>query len=334
MIELDSIWKEMEIGSSPSAPGKFIRRIYPETRFDLFITLKKPSNHRALKFEVPLDSLSGITELPSTRVLTSRLDKYQDTGKALLEIELVNSGFSEVFTILVNDLSAVIIASENDQVAISQFLARLHHWIFFLEHSGPEGLSPEAQRGLYGELWFLEKILLSQIDNVRAITAWTGANAAPQDFQLPGVAVEVKVTSSKLPQNLLISNERQLDDTSVNTLYLLHLSLDVRKGSDETLNNIIDSLRSKLKPSIVAHQMFELALFKVGYLDNQRARYDSPGYFVLNSTFFHVTTGFPRIIESDLPSGVGNVHYSIERSACLPFIVDNQAVISTILTGA
>jgi hypothetical protein len=334
MIDLAAIWKEMEVQASPSNSGKYTRRIYPDSTFDLFITLEKPSNHRALQFEVPLDSLSGLNELPSTRVLTSRLEKNLDTGEALLELELVDARFTEVFTILVKDLSAVIISSETPHKAVNQFLLRLQHWILFLEHSGPDGLSPEAQRGLYGELWFLKNYLLNRLDHSRAISAWTGPDSTPQDFQLPGAAVEVKVTTAKLPHNLMISNERQLDDTAVETLLLLHLTLDARKSSGETLNKIVDALRTVLKPFPPALQIFELALLKVGYLDVHRPRYDSTGYFIQNSEFFLVTAGFPRIIESGLPVGVGNVHYSIELSACQPFITDKQTVISTILKGA
>ncbi len=334
MIELDIIWKEMEVQASPSNSGKYIRRIYPDSTFDLFITFEKPSNHRALQLEVPLEALSGLSELPSTKVLTLHFEKNLDAGKVLIELELVDARFTEVFTILIGDLLTVIISSETPHKAVNQFLMRLQHWILFLENSGPDGLSPEAQRGLYGELWFLKNYLLNRLDHSRAVFAWTGPDATPQDFQLSGAAVEVKVTAAKLPHNLMISNERQLDNSAVETLLLLHLTLDTRKGSGETINKIIDALRSVLKPSVSVLQFFEIALLKVGYLDVHRTRYDSIGYFVQHSEFFLVTAGFPRIIESDLPVGVGNVHYSIELSACQPFITDKQAVISTILKGA
>lgn len=333
MIDLDAIWNEMEKHTSPSNQGNITRRIYPETPFDLHITLEKPSNHRTLQFEVSLDAVSGLTEIPSTKVMTSHLEKYLDRGKALLELTLIDPRYAEVFTILVTDLSAVIIACDSQQKAVSQFLVRLHHWLLFLEHSEPDGLTQIAQWGLYGELWFLKNYLLNRLDHLKAVTGWTGADATPQDFQLSGTAVEVKVTTAKLPQNLMIANERQLDDTAVETLLLLHLSLDARKGSGETLNKIIDSLRNLLKSSAFALQMFELNLLKVGYLDNHRTHYDSIGYLVLSHKFFQVTAGFPRIIEPMLPPGVGNVRYSIEVSACLPFVADNQFVISTILKG-
>lgn len=333
MSNLDIIWKEMEEHSSPSSPGNIIRRIYPETPFDLFITLEKPSNYRTLQFEVSLDAVSGLTEIPSTRVMISHLEKYLDQGKALLELALVDARYAEVFTILVSDLSVGIIASDTQQKAISHFLARLQHWILFLENSGPDGLRPEAQRGLYGELWFLKNYLLNRLDHFQAVTGWTGADATPQDFQLSGTAVEVKVTTAKLPQNLIIANERQLDDTAVGTLFLLHLSLDARKGSGETLNKIIDDMRNLVKSSAAALQSFELILLKVGYLGIHHSHYDTTGYVVLSHKFFHVIAGFPRIIGTMLPSGVGNVHYSIEVSACVPFTADSQFVISTILKG-
>lgn len=334
MIDLDATWQDMETKAPPSVTGSYRRRIYPESAFDLYVTLEKPSNYRAMLFEVSADAVSSLGDLPSTRAVTSRIAHITAQNTAVLELTLVDPRFATVFSTLVGDLSDVILSCVTQQQAQQHFLTRLHQWIIFLEQFGPEGLSSEAQRGLYGELWFLKNYLLNKIAHLKAIRAWTGPYATSQDFQLPDAAVEVKVTTATLPQNLLISNEKQLDNSAVETLLLLHLSLDARQSSGETLNKIIDAIRNLLSASGSALYDFEQRLFRVGYLDKHRTRYDTEGYTVLDHKFFHVIGEFPALTPASLPVGVGNVHYSIEVSACLPFTVATQFVLSTITKGS
>jgi hypothetical protein len=334
MIDLDTIWKDMEAAIPPTQSGRFRRRILPASSYDLFITLEKPSNHRSMLFEVAAISVADQSDIPSTQAVISRIDRNIQQDKAIVELELIDPRYSDIFSTLVSDLLNVIVSTRTQQEAFREFLSRLQQWILFLEHFGPDGLSPEAQRGLYGELWFLKNYLLNRLDHQNAIAAWVGPAAAHQDFQLPGSAVEVKVTTAKLPQNIMISNERQLDDSSVETLLLLHLLLDARKGGGETLNKIIEIIRTLLSPSNAILQTFEQSLLKVGYLDKHQNRYNDLGYTVLSNKFFHVRQGFPRIISADLIVGVGNIHYSIELSACYPFTTSTEFVLSVISKGS
>jgi hypothetical protein len=47
------------------------------------------------------------------------------------------------------------------------------------------------------------------------------------------------------------------------------------------------------------------------------------GYTVVGCTSFLVREGFPRIIERDVPQGVGHVHYTLALDACGDFIIDD-----------
>ena len=58
-------------------------------------------------------------------------------------------------------------------------------------------------------------------------------------------------------------------------------------------------------------------LFDSGYLDEQAERYASTGYNILQELFFRVSEGFPRIIERDLPEGVGDLNYSVNAPVVL-----------------
>jgi hypothetical protein len=57
-------------------------------------------------------------------------------------------------------------------------------------------------------------------------------------------------------------------------------------------------------------------LFEGGYFEQHSNLYSPVGYFVRNDTFYKVENDFPRIIENEIRSGVGDVKYSIILSQC------------------
>jgi hypothetical protein len=69
-------------------------------------------------------------------------------------------------------------------------------------------------------------------------------------------------------------------------------------------------------------ETFEGQLLGAGYLAIHESRYQSDGYLVRFDELFHVREGFPRVTERDLPSGVGELSYSVVASALKDFRVD------------
>ncbi len=159
---------------------------------------------------------------------------------------------------------------------------------------------------------------------------WTGSKGTQQDFQFSGCAVEVKTTSAKQHQKLAIASERQLDDTGARTIVLLHLSLDIRQGQGETLPEVIASVRSLVAGDAIARNELENLLFEIGYLDIHATRYESIGYTIREHNYFRVGADFPKIIESDLRNGVGDVRYTISVAECKRFSIPESEVIALI----
>jgi hypothetical protein len=199
-------------------------------------------------------------------------------------------------------------------------LARLKRWQQFLERSGPDGLGDEAQRGLFGELWFIRHYLVP-IVGAQAVTGWTGPSMAGQDFQLPGIAVEVKTTTAKEHQKLHITGEKQLESSPPFRILLFHLSLSSQKDTGETLVDLVTQIRTLLAPHPLSLSTFEDGLIAAGYLDHQAVRYQGTGYLKREHHFFEVKDEFPRIVGSDLREGVGDVTYSISVSSCQNYVV-------------
>jgi hypothetical protein len=111
---------------------------------------------------------------------------------------------------------------------------------------------------------------------------------------------------------------------------LLHLSLDVRQGQGETLPEIVANVRSLVADDPIAKDELENCLFEVGYLDIHASRYEETTYSIREYNYFKVGQDFPRIIESDLRNGVGDVRYTISVAECKRFSIPEAEVITLI----
>lgn len=320
-MNYDAFWQEMAAAITPTGSGRLQRRIHADISHNLFLGLERPSNQRMLIFEVADSNLPSEVVPKLTRGVDIRVARYLPAARTILEVRLVAPEYEDIFSALIGDLIVVVTNAASERDAAAMFIGRLRRWERFLETCGPQGLSEQAQRGLYGELWFIGEALSSSLGSPAIIASWTGPEASAHDFQDAGWAIEVKTTTTKLPQKLIISNERQLDDMGIAKLYIVHLSLDGRQGEATTLPAMVDRIRTDLMRQESAVIRFEDKLLAAGYLEEQKQLYERTGYIVRNINAFRVQEGFPRIIEAGLLAGVGDVKYSVAVAACMPFAV-------------
>lgn len=328
------IWSELETDSSHTS-GYVRLRVEPDACCDLFLAVRKPDGTRSLILEINSQAIPPDLEYPQSdcfEVILSTI-KPGPNGQVRIILQLSNGRYSDVFSVLAGDIVAHITTQHDQKAAITEFISRLIRWqTFFRKHS--EGLGEEAQKGLYGELWFLRNILFSNIGEVKAVAAWVGPEKANQDFQFNKCAVEIKATSG-LGQSIPITNIRQLDDTGIETLFLLHIALDARLGGIQSLTELVEDIRAILHAKNEASAaLFDERLIDVGYLDIHQSKYADTKYAIRHHHFFHVASGFPRITEGDLLQGVGDVNYSIASSSCMPFSLSDDKVIQHILGGS
>jgi hypothetical protein len=254
-----------------------------------------------------------------------RLDvQWVSPAKLSLIIELTDHDFQPVFDPLVDDIAERVAALQSADEVADCIVERFESWRDLLRDLADGSLGPLPRQGLFGELLCLREHLLRNLPAKSAVASWTGPLAANQDFQFLGGAIEVKTTTAKQPQTLVITNERELDDTGVGTLVLLSLSLDERRGGQGTsLNELVDSIRSDLGPGAARTKLDEL-LARYGYLASHRPAYDEPHYTVRSEDLWRVAPGFPRLVESDLPEGVGDVSYRVVRAGLDSFSIRGE----------
>ncbi|KUK69152.1 MAG: hypothetical protein XE11_1787 [Methanomicrobiales archaeon 53_19] len=325
--DFDRIWADLELRAGGTARQDILTlRVLQESAFDFFLGVQVPDNTRMLLIRIGRESVINQWSLPRSKGFEVQQTVLpEDRGHhATIQLILNDRRYQDIFSRLTEDVVFTSSREPSEKAMLKALLQRLAMWQQFLDRYGAEGLNPAAQRGLYGELRFLQDYLIPAVGAGQAVPAWTGPRKAQQDYQISGIAIEVKTSIAKQHQKVPIASEQQLDDTGLDALYLYHLSLrEVRDGGG-TLPGIIDSIRDELSGDPANSTIFEDLLILAGYLDEHRDRYEDTGYADRTGQIFHIREGFPRITERALVSGVGDVQYSVSLSACAAFVVDDE----------
>lgn len=321
MERIKEIWNILENNTS-LVSGLFKQRYSDKSTCDVFLGIKHPENYRMLIIRTPFSVGKDFNFKYEFRGL--RFDKVYDTDDTsflLLNLVLVDRQFKDIFDILISDIINDIIALTEIKVILKNYTNRLLKWQSLFEKYGQQGLSPEAQRGLFGELNLLRKYIQYHNDFLHVLHSWVGPANEIRDFQAGSWSLEVKTTHGNNHQKVHISSERQLDTSNLENLFLYHLSLEVRQQSGETLNQIVESVMELLKTDFGALNIFKSKLIEIGYYDIHRQLYENTGYYVREAHFYKVEKDFPRIEEKDIRNGIGDVKYSIVISQCSEYLV-------------
>lgn len=321
------LWQALESETSVGlgSSGWMLRLAKPRPNCPLFIAVELSSRRRAIFLQLPASSVPPQRHWPHCRGL--------DTAAQLIGREiyfgviLKELLFTDVFTALAEDLARRVEVTTGDPRELATvFISQLNRWQKFLS-SSHDGLGNEQQQGLWGELHLLRTHLLPNL-GPNAALCWKGGKKAHQDFQFERGAVEVKTTLARQPQLIRISSERQLDSTGWDALFLHIVALEVRDSGGETLPALVASLRSAISNNTTATEAVEDGLLAYGYFDSHAEQYLNRSYFSRAETTYQVKRGFPRIIEEDLPHGVGEVSYGLSINALEPFLIDKNAAIA------
>lgn len=327
----DSIWEDLkESCQLKNDPGVVIRRISPDISFDFFLGIEQITFRRMFLIWIEKNEAALFCQLPAFKGFEVFQVTFPDekTNKIHVSLSLNDNAYSDIFSALCEDLFFTSSRQSDQKQMVLIFKERLIQWKEFLEINGNLGLSPEAQRGLYGELRFLRDILFENFEINKAIGCWQGPSRKNQDFLISGIGVEIKTSIAKQHQKIHIANELQLDDNNLNGLYLYFLSLQETQDYGETLPDIIDDIRKYIDIKNGSISEFETQLFKSGYLDKHRDRYKKVGYHDRKIEIFRVDEDFPRITEPDLKPGIGDVTYSIDLAVCYRFRIKKEVFIT------
>jgi hypothetical protein len=331
---IKSIWTELE--GQPTDSTEIKKRKYKRLDLDretgLRLSCTFPERFRELLIEIGSGKNTTGLSFPKWKgVRFSLLElSIPEPGTRHICLTLNKQEHGDVFTAICSDLADElkdITTADKRRMAVIDFLDR---WTRFFERYTLTGLSAERQRGLFGELWWMRRLIKSGMGNEIAINSWKGYSGGFHDYEIEGMVLEVKTTVSKEPRRVRISSERQLDDRGFISLHLLVLSLIEAQAGGESLPGIIDSIRELLSENKASARKFESCLRDAGYLNTHADIYQS-SYAVREEEIFNVKDGFPRLIE--LPAGIGDINYSVVVGACSDFIVNIDKYINELKEG-
>jgi hypothetical protein len=328
---IEKIWSELENDKSFSH-GLLVRRYSGDVLPDIFVGLKSPEGFRCIAASLSDTKNLNISMFSNLRDISLEIiPDEQNHGRSYLIFKLLNADHKDIFSVLCEDLILSVATLKSEEKILRELISRIEKWKDLFDKVSSNGLSPEEQRGLFGELVLLKKLLISSDQASVVLSSWVGMEKQIRDFQYKSWSIEVKTTIGSNHQKIQISSERQLDTGSLEHLFLFHLSLESRLHSGVTLNDLVDSVRALLESDFSSLNRFNSKLFEAGYFENHRGIYSGTGYFIRNEAFYKVEKDFPRIEENDIRKGVGDVSYSIIISQLTGYVESEESVLQNVI---
>lgn len=304
----------------PSCLKTFCTYRFPEKYFGIGYSFRQG-------FKLDISSLQDLSELE-----VSLFNDVSFPGSKLLLIQLNNREVrvNDIFATICANIVSSIIGAASEKEGMWLVITQMRKWKELFSRRKDQRLSAQEQQGLFGELFFLRKLLLSSIDKVTTTGFWVGPDKAPKDFQSDMWAVEVKTTAANSHSGISINGELQLDETDVERLFLFNLVVEVLQQDGQTLPDLINTIRQLLEGDDRAVNVFESKLMFAGYFDLDEEYYKDRHYHIRKEQFFQVQDEFPRIKKDDLKMGVSEVKYSISLNFSSENMVIEENVINTI----
>ncbi len=248
-----------------------------------------------------------------------------------IDVRCDSQQFSGPFTVVIRQVALAILRDgKPPSVAVNSVL-RLWRRFWIRQPTG--ALSEAEQLGLLAELMMLQALIEAGVQN--AVLAWTGPLGGEHDFELPGIALEVKSTLGNQRRHL-INGLHQLEMTSgrallvVSTLALRGEGGVALSGTAALLLNMIDTPEEQ-----------------EGYLDRLAAAGYSPAHddeyaislFIMGEpVVFHVDEGFPKITPESLTKPISPridaVRYSVDLDGLPHFGMQSQDFVKLLRSGS
>lgn len=238
----------------------------------------------------------------------------------VLEKHVDQDLFYSLCETLIHELSEV----SDPLVGLTVALSQIKRWKAFMAGKKGQVLSAEEVRGLFSELKFLQQMLGEMNTELDALEAWQGPETSHQDFIFSDTAVEVKSLSGRERNAVKISSEDQLESLNSSLfLKVFRLAEMPESKASISLNELVNAVEGMLTEA-EAIDMFDTKLAKAGYV--QMLAYDKPKFIVAEEQTYRVESDFPKIVRSELNTGLTRVGYEIKLESVRDFLCADKDV--------
>lgn len=237
--------------------------------------------------------------------------KYFKTESCLCII-LNNSMFYEIFDDLVLSINNKISQSSNLYFAATTFVKHFNKWSAFFEKKYSKKMSETAILGLFGELKFLEALILSEDISIdELLMGWRGPYDEAHDFVYDLFDYEIK-TIKKDRGLVKISSEFQLESTVGKELSLIIQFAEDNFEIGQNLSELYEVIFEMVLERSGDLSIFLDALSQKGLNKDELKLYNERKYIILCKSIYNpLIDDFPKLISATLPQGVSNLNYTL-----------------------
>lgn len=272
-----------------------------------------------------------VNSLPKWRGLSIEVEYFEKLfllkKHYFLVLKQEDENGTEIFEVVLQNLVDHLMQENKESKPLfSSIYSVLDRWRTFFQRGGFKKLSDEQQRGLFGELWFINEWLENNPDQPPlVIEQWEGPTKGRIDFKNSKCGVEIKTTFDKIASTIKISSENQLKISEFNsTLFLYVCFIEQSKTHGISLRDLASEVREKVvSRSDRIGLIFNDFLMDLGFRDDE---YGDKFFFVEKTEVYEASEGFPRLLKEDLPVGISNVSYYVDLSHCGEFKRDKDEI--------
>ncbi len=259
---------------------------------------------------------TDIKKIESSKSMAVTRRIRETDNRWTLSFELLRNEQESVFATFCSDIIENSRLASNEEEALALVISRYKQWSRLLESQKSGIMDENSQKGLLGELLFLEERIQKSDSALIAIQGWVGADGADQDFIYEDGWHEVKSVAASAT-SVTISSLEQLDCAGIGELVVMRIDKAAPdKSGALSLNDAVQKLTSKLANATDALDLFHSKLCSYGFIDLQE--YSEHKYYCSSTQRYRVDATFPRLIRRNIPTQIESLQYKLS----LPSLTD------------
>lgn len=243
--------------------------------------------------------------LKSSKAITAEC--IETDYQFILRFVLNYPSLDEIFVKLCWDLME---SSKTSPNPVEQIRNQYSKWMRLLQKATDDILSSSQQKGLIGELLYLQESL-NGLEPVEAINAWVGPEGSDQDFIFVHSWAEIKAVSIAAT-DVQISSLQQLSRKDTGYLVIYFMDKTTGTGAQTiSLPKLIWQIEERLSTDFL-HDSFQCKLAQYGYLRRDEEKYLSSHYRLAECRTYKVMEDFPKLMRANVPDAVVNTRYQLD----------------------
>ena len=256
---------------------------------------------------VVIVSRRAIHKIESSKCIDASCNQRKD-GKYAISFTLMDRKQEDVFITMTGDIIEYSNV-ETEDIALLRVMRRYNAWLKLLDHKSNAILGNNTQKGLIGELLFLQEKIKDNMSPSKALAGWSGPEGADQDFVYADCWYEIKVTGVS-SISVSISSVEQLDRNDDGKLVIYRIDKCAPDQADSfTLYGLVHNIIDLIIQCGENSDELMLKLGSAGYIDMRE--YDKQYFCLSSKKIYIVNNSFPRIRRRDIPDEIINMEYQI-----------------------